>query len=208
MAKNKLPSFSQTFDQKIPRGFYIEECIYRAKDKAKFDRIWQSIKHKYLEPSDRFTKKAMKVLQQIQDEGDSFLRDKLEIKFIDKQIGFGAFAKDAIPKGAIIGEYVGMIKCLSPAEDKLLAKTNGYLFEFTDVKKLADFVIDAKFYGNFIRFINHAKKGSKKENVESIITFADDAPHIFYVSRGIKKGEELRMDYGEDTYWKNKKYIT
>ncbi|MBI5273553.1 MAG: SET domain-containing protein-lysine N-methyltransferase [Chlamydiales bacterium] len=208
MAQNNHPSFSSTFHLKLGRGFYIDQCIYRTKDQLKFERIWKSVQRKHLDTSDKFTKKAKKVLQLVKQQGDAFLRDKLEIRFIDDQIGFGAFAKDDIPKGTILGEYVGMIKYLSPAEDKKLAKTNGYLFEFTDVKKLSDFVIDAKTYGNFIRFINHAKKRSKKENVESFVIFDEDAPHIIYVSKGIKKGDELRMDYGEETYWKNRKYIS
>lgn len=63
------------------------------------------------------------------------------------------------------------------------------------------YVCDAKFYGNFTRFINH----SCEPNVVGIRTFTlhqdDRFPHIaFFTNREIKAGTELTLNYG-DSYW-------
>jgi euchromatic histone-lysine N-methyltransferase len=63
------------------------------------------------------------------------------------------------------------------------------------------FVCDAKFYGNFTRFINH----SCEPNVVGIRTFTshqdDRFPHIsFFTNQDIPAGTELTLNYG-DTYW-------
>lgn len=203
----KKTTFSSKFKQKIPRGFYISKPIFRKKDQEKFKRLWNEHKHLYYEEGDAFSRKAKKMLSKVRKEGDDFLLENIEIKFINDVIGFGAFAKKDLPKGTILGEYVGMIKCLSPKEDEELSDKNGYLFEFTEIEELEDFVLDAKTYGNFIRFLNHARKRTKKENVEALMFCDKEAPHVLYVTkRAVKKGEELRLDYGEDTYWKNAKY--
>lgn len=63
------------------------------------------------------------------------------------------------------------------------------------------FICDAKFYGNFTRFINH----SCEPNVVGIRTFTvhqdDRFPYIsFFANRDIGPEEELTLNYG-DNYW-------
>lgn len=63
------------------------------------------------------------------------------------------------------------------------------------------FVCDAKFYGNFTRFINH----SCEPNVIGIRTFTvhhdERFPYIsFFTNQEIKAGSELTLNYG-DNYW-------
>uniref|UniRef100_A0A6G1SJB3 Histone-lysine N-methyltransferase EHMT1 n=1 Tax=Aceria tosichella TaxID=561515 RepID=A0A6G1SJB3_9ACAR len=64
-----------------------------------------------------------------------------------------------------------------------------------------NFVCDAKFYGNFTRFINH----SCEPNVVGIRTFTTHQdqrfPHIsFFTNQDIPAGTELTLNYG-DSYW-------
>lgn len=71
----------------------------------------------------------------------------------------------------------------------------------TAVESGGNFVCDAKFYGNFTRFINH----SCEPNVIGIRTFTvhqdDRFPHIsFFTNRNIQAGTELTLNYG-DSYW-------
>ena len=203
----RFPTFSQMIQKKVPRGYYITTPLCRKKDKKKFIHIWNTIKEEYTGDEDSFDKQVKRILKRVKKEGDDFLRNRVEIQFIDPILGYGVFAKKNLPKGSIVGEYVGLIKYLTPLEDKKLSATNGYLFEFSDIKELDNFVVDAKTYGNFIRFINHAKKGSKKENIEAYIYCDSEGPHIIYTAKKeIKKGQELRLDYGADTYWKNAPY--
>ena len=63
------------------------------------------------------------------------------------------------------------------------------------------FICDAKFYGNFTRFINH----SCEPNVIGIRTFTTHQdnrfPYIsFFSNQDIQAGEELTLNYG-DNYW-------
>lgn len=63
------------------------------------------------------------------------------------------------------------------------------------------FICDAKYFGNFTRFINH----SCEPNVIGIRTFTahqdDRFPYIsFFANRDIQAGEEVTLNYG-DYYW-------
>jgi len=68
-------------------------------------------------------------------------------------------------------------------------------------KKESSYICDAKYYGNFTRFINH----SCKPNVTGIKTFTTHQdvrfPYIaFFSNRDIRANEELTLNYG-DNYW-------
>jgi uncharacterized protein len=98
--------------------------------------------------------------------------------------GKGLFAKEAIPKGVCIIEYIGTpIK----KEDQETA-TGRYLFETG-----RDKMINGNIKENTARYINH----SCRPNCEA------DGPsgHVYILTlRKIKAGEELTYDYGEEYF--------
>jgi euchromatic histone-lysine N-methyltransferase len=117
--------------------------------------------------------------------------------------GWGIRTLRLIPKGSFVCEYVGEIITDMEADRR---EDDSFLFDLenrvcrnandTDV-----YCIDAKFYGNFARFINH----SCNPNLTSVKVFADHQdlrfPRIaFFANKDIAGDEELSFDYGEK-FW-------
>ena len=101
--------------------------------------------------------------------------------------GKGLFAEEAIPKGARIIEYIG--RPVSEAEQ--YSDSGKYLFW---VGKNA--MINGNIPANKARYINH----SCKPNCEA------DGPEgrvFIHALRGIKVGEELTYDYGDEYFEKH-----
>ena len=69
-----------------------------------------------------------------------------------------------------------------------------YLFSLEN-----DLVIDAKDYGNELRFVNSNMNISPDPNVASRFCYIDGYPRIFFICiKDIKKGEEILIDYGDE----------
>ena len=119
------------------------------------------------------------------------------IKRIDHYKGYGLFALSNLKKDSFIGVYTGYIR----KHKKRLDRKNGYCFEYqTLFSKKTPFTIDAKYGGNYTRFINH----SYKPNLSLFLAYCKNIMHIILVTnRDIEKGEELTYDYGEN-YWKKR----
>lgn len=115
--------------------------------------------------------------------------------------GWGVKTLRTIKKGTFIGVYSGE---LITTEDSCQRKDDTYLFNLSFTKKNKDdqqYVCDAKFYGNFTRFINH----SCQPNVIGIRSFTlhqdTKFPHIsFFALEKIPAKCELTLNYG-DNYW-------
>ncbi|XP_072331617.1 histone-lysine N-methyltransferase EHMT2 isoform X3 [Scyliorhinus torazame] len=122
-----------------------------------------------------------------------------------EKMGWGVRALQDIPQGTFICEYVGEI--ISDAEADV-REDDSYLFDL-DNKDGEVYCIDARYYGNVSRFINHLCD----PNIIPVRAFMlhQDLrfPRIaFFSSRDIKTGEELGFDYG-DRFWDIKcKYFT
>ncbi|GCC33674.1 hypothetical protein chiPu_0012144 [Chiloscyllium punctatum] len=122
-----------------------------------------------------------------------------------EKMGWGVRALQDIPQGTFICEYVGEI--ISDAEADV-REDDSYLFDL-DNKDGEVYCIDARYYGNVSRFINHLCD----PNIIPVRVFMlhQDLrfPRIaFFSSRDIKTGEELGFDYG-DRFWDIKcKYFT
>lgn len=133
-----------------------------------------------------------------------FLKDppslKLAIQWMNEKYRFGLFTHNPIKKGAFIGEYTGMIKRVG----YFFNNTNDYCFSYTTAPiSWRKYTIDAQFYGNEMRFLNH----SSRSNVESLAILYEGIFHIIFIAkRAIEPQEELRFDYGT-RYWKTKNYI-
>nr|XP_014350755.1 PREDICTED: histone-lysine N-methyltransferase EHMT2 [Latimeria chalumnae] len=121
------------------------------------------------------------------------------------KMGWGVRALQDIPQGTFICEYVGEL--ISDAEADV-REDDSYLFDL-DNKDGEVYCIDARYYGNISRFINHLCD----PNIIPVRVFMlhQDLrfPRIaFFSSRDIKSGEELGFDYG-DRFWDIKsKYFT
>ncbi|XP_041815953.1 histone-lysine N-methyltransferase EHMT1 isoform X2 [Chelmon rostratus] len=127
------------------------------------------------------------------------LRTKLQL-FRTSKKGWGVRALQDIPQGSFICEYVGEI--ISEAEAEM-RQNDAYLFSLDD-KPQDLYCIDARFYGNISRFLNHMCE----PNLFACRVFTTHQdlrfPHIaFFASENIMAGEELGFDYG-DHFWEVK----
>ncbi|KAJ8273779.1 hypothetical protein GJAV_G00105440 [Gymnothorax javanicus] len=122
-----------------------------------------------------------------------------------EKMGWGVRALQDIPQGSFICEYVGEL--ISDAEADV-REDDSYLFDL-DNKDGEVYCIDARYYGNISRFINHLCD----PNIIPVRVFMlhQDLrfPRIaFFSSRDILMGQELGFDYG-DRFWDIKsKYFT
>jgi hypothetical protein len=114
------------------------------------------------------------------------------VKMVGPDIGQGLFAKESIPEGAYIGEYIGIVRTnhsLSPISD--------YCFRYPVPDSIGrDFVVDA-ICGNLTRFINH----SFKPNLIPKYAYVNGFYHlVFFAGEPIVKGTQLTYNYGRH-YW-------
>ncbi|XP_060523999.1 histone-lysine N-methyltransferase EHMT1 isoform X2 [Cylas formicarius] len=111
--------------------------------------------------------------------------------------GWGVKTLNAISKGSYVCEYVGEILTDKEADRR---EDDTYLFDL-DNRENDSFCVDAKFYGNVARFVNH----SCNPNLHSIKVFVDHQDNRFpriglFAKCDIMAGEELSFDYG-DKFW-------
>ncbi|MBN3275930.1 EHMT1 methyltransferase, partial [Polyodon spathula] len=132
------------------------------------------------------------------------LRIRLQL-FRTRRSGWGVRALQDVPDGTFVCEYVGEIISDSEAD---VREDDSYLFDL-DNKVGRVYCIDASFYGNISRFINHMCE----PNIFPVRVFTSHQdlrfPRIaFFSSRHINAGEELGFDYG-DRFWEIKsKYFS
>ncbi|CCD69863.2 SET domain-containing protein [Caenorhabditis elegans] len=125
----------------------------------------------------------------------------VEIFARDPWCGWGVRASVDIAFGTFIGEYAGE---LIDDEEAMDRHDSTFLFE-TKVGS-ETLTIDAKYSGNYTRFINHSCAPNVK--VANISWDYDKIQLIhmcFFTDKAIRKGEELTIDYGE-AWWANKKF--
>lgn len=134
----------------------------------------------------------------------AYIPSFLELNYSSiKNAGLGIFAKDKIPKGKFLGNYVGEIL------DGNNLEKNQYIFDtiIGSEKKKIDGVDLNK--SNWTRFMNSSLGDDKIMNVICITCNNKDIYNksnsekiclngyiIFYAKKDIKVGEELLFDYG------------
>jgi hypothetical protein len=152
-------------------------------------------------------KRMVRCIKHMRDDATDEYASSVEIKYVDKIMGYGVFANRRILRKEVIGVYSGIIDLNSSKEQKEEASKQGkdlseYLFEFPDTP-FQNYAIDGVQTGNFTRFINHTDPESA--NVSSVEFFYKGMCYVIYVSdKTILKGEQLFYDYGP-TYWETKK---
>ncbi len=203
MEENDAISFSEKFDISFPNeAFYIPDVQIDPDSMEPFFKMW----FKFIEEELKNTgedKQFIPYLKRLKRKGhDDYYSERIFIEKVSDHVGYGVFAKVNIPKNSVIGQYAGILRYLDD-EDELLEDVNGYLFSFPDEAILENWVIDARIYGSFARFINHA---SKQANLKPIEFLSYQGPMVMFVSRRkILAGEQLLYNYG-DTYWEDLGY--
>ncbi|XP_027018734.2 histone-lysine N-methyltransferase EHMT1a [Tachysurus fulvidraco] len=128
------------------------------------------------------------------------LRVRLQV-FRTAKMGWGVRALQDIPEGAFICEFAGEI--VSDGEANV-RDNDSYMFNL-DNKVGEVYCIDAQFYGNVSRFMNHLCE----PNLFPVRVFTKHQdlrfPRIALFScKPIRAGDELGFDYG-DQYWEIKR---
>ncbi|XP_067294978.1 histone-lysine N-methyltransferase EHMT1a isoform X3 [Pseudorasbora parva] len=121
--------------------------------------------------------------------------------FRTEKLGWGVRALQDIPEGTFVCEFAGEI--ISDGEANI-RENDSYMFNL-DNKVGEVYCIDAQFYGNVSRFMNHLCE----PNLFPVRVFTKHQDMRFprialYASKPIRAGNELGFDYG-DTYWQIKK---
>ncbi|XP_070450924.1 histone-lysine N-methyltransferase EHMT1 isoform X8 [Equus przewalskii] len=124
------------------------------------------------------------------------LRARLQL-YRTQNMGWGVRSLQDIPLGTFVCEYVGELISDSEAD---VREEDSYLFDL-DNKDGEVYCIDARFYGNVSRFINH----HCEPNLVPVRVFMSHQdlrfPRIaFFSTRLIEAGEQLGFDYGE-RFW-------
>ncbi|XP_039515106.1 histone-lysine N-methyltransferase EHMT1a isoform X2 [Pimephales promelas] len=128
------------------------------------------------------------------------LRVRLQV-FRTERMGWGVRALQDIPEGTFVCEFAGEI--ISDGEANI-RENDSYMFNL-DNKVGEVYCIDARFYGNVSRFMNHLCE----PNLFPVRVFTKHQDMRFprialYASKPIQAGNELGFDYG-DPYWLIKK---
>ncbi|KAM9207580.1 histone-lysine N-methyltransferase EHMT1 isoform 3-T3 [Dugong dugon] len=124
------------------------------------------------------------------------LRTRLQL-YRTHNMGWGVRALQDIPLGTFVCEYVGELISDSEAD---VREEDSYLFDL-DNKDGDVYCIDARFYGNVSRFINH----HCEPNLVPVRVFMSHQDLRFprvalFSTRPIVAGEQLGFDYG-DRFW-------
>ena len=124
----------------------------------------------------------------------------IAIRYIDDEVGYGAFANQKIPSCAFVGEYTGIVEERRPRH----LKDKYYCVRYSAWQMgKQKFVINAERMGNFTRFINH----SDKPNLSLQSIYWKGMPRMIFIAiQEIAEGAQLTFDYG-DIFWKDHSQI-
>lgn len=125
---------------------------------------------------------------------------KISIRWIDDELGYGAFSEENLSANSFIGEYTGRIRRYY----RFQSYQNDYCFRYpTCCTSFQYYVVDSLKEGNLLRFINH----SIEPNLEPVYVIDRGILHlIFLTNKSIAKGSQLTFDYGKD-YWLRRKML-
>jgi len=186
------PIFKERFGISTPI-IYSHDVIVDPKWKAQYNKAWKKFRKEFdLCGSVRRHQRFDKLLKRIEELGDDLPFTKMvDIRFINKDVGYGVFAKQYIPPYTLLNHYGGILK-----NEKAIAENNDSTFMFSN---FPDYSIDAAKVGNWCRFMNHSETGT---NVIAWEHYSDWGPRILFTSgrKGIRKGQQLLYSYG-DSYW-------
>lgn len=111
---------------------------------------------------------------------------------IDDTVGYGVFANSDIQPGDLIGEYSGLV-----INDGEISGDHDFAYAHDYPWMSASAHIDAKFQGNYTRFVNH----SVHANCSTMRIVVDGVSRVAMIAtRPISCGEQVLFYYGAN-YW-------
>ncbi|MBI3901116.1 MAG: SET domain-containing protein-lysine N-methyltransferase [Chlamydiia bacterium] len=126
---------------------------------------------------------------------DQAIHPKVSIRFIDEEIGFGAFAGQRIAPCSFVGEYTG--KVIQWKKKLLKEKFHAIRYAIWGFRR-QKFLIDGEMMGNFTRCINH----SATPNLCLRSVYWKGIPRLIFIAlQEIVAGTQLTFDYGP-LFWK------
>jgi len=125
----------------------------------------------------------------------------MELRWVNKEVGYGLFSIESLKKGTFITEYVGGVK----HHLKSYFSSNDYLWEYgNERRERTGYQINAKKKGNLGRFINH----SDNRNCEPRATLINGLLRIFFIAiKEIPKDDQISINYGIN-YWRRRKKLS
>lgn len=127
--------------------------------------------------------------------------DRYELRFMNTQMGFGLFAREAIQKGEVIAQYCGQY-----VSKKMQYKNYCYIPTKTSGYNL---LLDARHIGNVARFVNHGAEPSAHRKFSQFLTANVDVENhkmygtsriILIANRDILAGEQILSSYGSQYF--------
>lgn len=123
------------------------------------------------------------------------------LKYISDVVGYGVFAAKDISKGDFIGVYGGVLRPEGVGAHGNPEDVDYAWYYTVDSPSGGKLIVDGKYEGNELRFINHAQR----PNTHRIDVIVDNMFLVCYVAtQDIKKDEQLTVHYG-DGYWTARK---
>ncbi|XP_061961942.1 histone-lysine N-methyltransferase SUVR4 isoform X2 [Populus nigra] len=142
------------------------------------------------------------------------IRCKLQVFFTPEGKGWGLRTLEMLPKGTFVCEYVGEILTNKELYERKMQRTSSSKTEKHAYPVLLDadwcmkgvvkdeeaLCLDATFYGNIARFINHRCLDANMIEIPVKIETPDHHYYhlAFFTTRGVNALEELTWDYGID----------
>ncbi|KAF2292701.1 hypothetical protein GH714_026810 [Hevea brasiliensis] len=142
------------------------------------------------------------------------IRCKLQVFFTPEGKGWGLRTLEKLPKGTFVCEYIGEILTNKELHERNVQRTRGtnnewhtypvlldaYWFLKGALKEEEALCLDATFYGNVARFINHRCLDSNLIEIPVKVETPDQHYYhlAFFTAREVNALEELTWDYGLD----------
>ena len=119
-------------------------------------------------------------------------RAPIELRWVNKVVGYGVFAYKPIAKGDFIAEYTGQVMLKEQVQD------TDYCWAYPPVSENGKPIsCDAKYKGNEMRYVNHGNKA----NICMKYILVNNVWHVCYVAtQDIPAGAQLLVNYGSN-YW-------
>lgn len=182
-----LKDWEKITDAKFSNELIFENLKIREKIRKKIEKLYKK---------GELTRQQLWFGAYFRKEIESLFIPDIEIRFINKTLGYGVFAKRDFSKLEFIAQYSGLVR-KSRRSDRM----NAYCFEYLLANGVKTaYTVDAQDQGGIGRMINH----SENPNLQSSLATIDFLNHIVLItSRPVKKGEQLCYDYGPD-YWSHR----
>lgn len=194
---NVQPIHYPVYDIELARYLEKHDLVNRLRSNETID---QNIVTNILRESERYAPFLANIKAKV--EKGTFVDDEsVYVRWVNDDVRYGMFAaKDFVPRD-FIGVYAGMIT--HRLTDLEYAWEFNYLVDINDENgQRIRACIDAKYYGNYLRFSNHR---DNNQNAGQLYVAYNDIWNVVYLAQSyIRPHEQIFVNYGQG-YWENKK---